>query len=229
MSFIVSLHLVLHIVAGIITLIAGPIAIFSNRRKKRLHIIAGKAFFWAMNYVCISAIIGYFRHSEQIFFVFLLGISILVYAIILKGVRAIQIMKGSAISRFDFVYTFILGIFGIWMMGMGIFNYVKNPDALAIPILFSVFGLNAMRESWQNFKVFTNQHLYDKLAWLKIHVSAMIGALMASTTAFTVNSAHFLPWYIQWFGPTVLLLPLQIYWSKQLQVKTDKRTILASA
>jgi hypothetical protein len=59
----------------------------------------------------------------------------------------------------------------------------------------------------------------DQLApmvWYKLHVATMLGAFTASTTAFTVNAAHFLPWYIQWFGPTLALLPLQFYFAKKI-------------
>jgi uncharacterized membrane protein len=226
MATLVNLHLIIHVLAGILTLITGPIAIFSNNKRTRLHIISGKIFFFAMNYVCISAIIGYFRHTEEVFYVFLLGISILVYANIFRGVRAIQIMKGSKIKKIDFVYTTILGLFAIWMIGMAGYNYILHPSQVAIPILFTVFGIGSLISVKENLQKFLHPENVSKIEWLHFHVSTMLGAFTASTTAFTVNAAHFLPWYIQWFGPTLIILPLQFYWKRQLLGRPQKKTVL---
>ncbi len=227
MATLINLHLILHVLAGILTLITGPIAIFANNKRTRLHIISGKIFFFAMNYVCISGIIGYFRHSEKVFYVFLLGISILVYANILRGVRAIQIMKGSSVKPFDFVYTTILGLFAIWMLGMAGYNYILDPSQIAIPILFGVFGIGSLISVKENLQKFLHPENVSKIEWLHLHVSTMLGAFTASTTAFTVNTAHFLPWYIQWFGPTFIIFPLQFYWKRQLLGRQKKKTELA--
>jgi hypothetical protein len=145
-----------------------------------------------------------------------LSIAIIVFAGILRGVRTIQIMKGGKVLRFDFLYTLLLGLFSIWMLGMAYYSH-QNGSMIAIPILFGIFGMGALNDTKTNFRIFTRPDLVPKSAWLKLHISTMLGAFTASTTAFTVNAAHFLPWYIQWFGPTILLLPLQIYWGKKSQ------------
>ena len=79
-----TLSLIIHIVAGVLTLIAGPIAIFANRKYLKLHKIAGNVFFYAMLVVCVSAVIGFLKRPDQVFFQFLLGIAILVFAGILR-------------------------------------------------------------------------------------------------------------------------------------------------
>ena len=220
MSSISALTIIIHIVAGSLTLITGPIAIFTNNRNTRLHRIVGKTFFIAMNIVCISAIMGYFRHSDQIFYQFLLGISVLVYAGILRGVRAIQIMKGGTVKVFDFVYSGALGLFGLWMLGMGVWHIMIG-SMIAFPILFGIFGLGAVKDAFENFKNFKHPEYLSPRDWMRLHVLTMIGAFIASTTAFTVNTAHYLPWFVQWFGPTLVLLPLQFYWGRKLKpIKT---------
>ena len=206
-----KISLFIHIAAGITTLIAGPIAIYANLKNIKLHRTAGLAFFVAMNIVCISAVIGYFKHQDNLFFVFLLGIAIFVYGGILRGVRAIKLMKGGKVIPFDFIYSGLLGMCGLWMIGMGLENYAKGSQT-AIVALFSVFGLAVLKDTFDNFQHFLNPENYSPVLWLKWHVSTMLGAFTASTTAFTVNTAQYLPWYAQWFGPALLLLPLQIYW-----------------
>jgi hypothetical protein len=223
MSTLTSIHLFAHVSAGIITLIAGPIAIFTNRSYPKVHKIAGKIFFYAMLYVCFSSIIGFFRHPKEIFYQFLLGIGLLVLAGILRGVRALQIMKNGQIKTYDWIYTILLGISAVWMLGMAMWCYGQFTEThkgmmMGFSILFAVFGMGSVSDVVLNFKMFSNPQNYEKMEWLKLHVQTMIGCFIASTTAFTVNVAHFLPWYIQWFGPTILLLPLQFYWGKKLKV-----------
>lgn len=205
----------IHILAGTLTLIAGPIAIFTNNRNTRLHRIAGKTFFIAMNVVCISAIIGFLKRPDEVFYQFLLGISILVYAAILRGVRAIQMMKGGTIKKIDFIYSGILGCSAVWMLSMSALQIAAGKIPFAI--LFFIFGLGSADDAFKNFKIYSNPEKLTQTDWLWTHVHSMIGAFIASTTAFTVNTAHYLPWYIQWFGPTLVLLPLQFYWGRKLK------------
>ncbi len=225
MATLSNLSIIIHITAGVLTLLTGPIAIFTNNRNTRLHRIVGKTFFIAMNIVCISAIIGFFKHPNQGFYQFLLGISVLVYAAILRGVRAIQMMKGGTIKTFDFMYSAILGCFAVWMLGMSLYNFKQG--IIPFAILFFIFGLGAADDTFKNFKIYSKPEKLTKTEWLWTHVHSMLGAFMASTTAFTVNTAHYLPWYIQWFGPTLILLPLQFYWSRKLKPKQATTEIIA--
>lgn len=205
----------IHIVAGASTLVTGPIAIFYNFRDPRKHRLVGKVFFYAMLIVAVSAIIGYFKHPGVVFFQFLLGISILVLAGIFRGVRSIFLMKGGSVRWFDFAYTAMLGLNGVWMLRQALFQL--NGENMAFPILFGVFGLMSLGDTWENWRVFTKPHLLHRFDWMRLHLGTMLGAFTASTTAFTVNSAPFLPWWAQWFGPIILIVPLQVYFARKVK------------
>jgi hypothetical protein len=69
----------------------------------------------------------------------------------------------------------------------------------------------------------------QKFDWIRLHTSTMLGAFTASSTAFTVNAAPFLPWWAQWFGPTLILLPIQFYFGKKLKKKSVIEPIQMSA
>ncbi|MDO8367763.1 MAG: hypothetical protein Q7T20_13260, partial [Saprospiraceae bacterium] len=129
----------------------------------RAFIICGVVRLCAMLIVATSAIIGYFKHPDLVFFQFLLGIAVLVLAGIFRGVRSIFLMKGGQVLTFDWGYTVLLSLNAVFMLSM------------------------------------------HPLDWMQLHLGTMLGAFTASTTAFTVNSAYFLPWWAQWFGPTLLL------------------------
>ncbi len=227
MEFLSVFILFIHIVAGALTLIAGPVAIFYNFRDPRKHRLAGKIFFYAMLVVCVTSIAGYLKRPEQVFFQFLLGIAVLVGANVLRGVRAIRLMKGGAVTRFDFTYMIMMGLAGVWMLGMSGRLFFQGA-MIAFPILFGVFGLATTSDVAANFRSYLHPERLHRLDWYRAHVGAMLGAFTASTTAFTVNAAPFLPWYLQWFGPTLLILPLQIYFGRMLK-RQKSRTLQQTA
>lgn len=210
----------IHIIAGASTLVTGPIAIFYNFKNPRSHRIVGKTFFYAMLIVAVTAIFAYFKHPEAVFFQFLLGIAILVLAGVLRGVRSIFLMQGGRVLPFDFAYTVLLGLNGLWMLRQALF--LLHGDNMAFPILFAVFGFISLADTWENWRVFTKPQSLQRLDWMRLHQGTMLGAFAASTTAFTVNAAPFLPWFVQWFGPTLLIVPLQIYFGRKIKAMRDK-------
>ena len=108
MELLGKILLLIHIIAGVSTLITGPIAIFYNFKDPKKHRIVGKTFFYAMLVVVFSAILGFLKHPHHVFMQFLLGLSLLVLAGIFRGVRSIFLMKGSAVLPFDWAYTVLL-------------------------------------------------------------------------------------------------------------------------
>lgn len=220
LEFLGSLVRYIHIIAGSVTLIAGPIAIFYNFKDPRKHRIVGKVFFYAMLVVAISAIMAFFKHPDKVFFQFLLGIAVLVLAGIFRGVRSIFLMKGATVYWFDFAYTALLGLNGMWMLRQALFQL--HGENVAFPILFTVFGVMSLSDTWTNWRTFTRPDSLHHFDWMRLHLSTMLGAFTASTTAFTVNAAPFLPWWAQWFGPTLLIVPLQIYFGRKMKAMREK-------
>ncbi len=221
MELLLKIILIIHISAGSSTLITGPLAIFYNFKDAKKHRLIGKTFFYAMLVVAFSAIIGFLKRPEVIFYQFLLGIALLVLANIARGVRTIMLMKGDTIKRFDYVYSTGLALTGAWMLGMSIWHFQQG-TMIAFPILFGVFAVGALVDVRRNGKFLRNYATMHRLDWMALHASSMISAFIASTTAFTVNAAHFLPWYLQWFGPTLLLVPVQIYFGRKLKAMRVK-------
>jgi hypothetical protein len=207
-------------------LLAGPIAIFYNFKDPRNHRLAGKIFYYAMLWVVITSVVGFLKRPEVAFYQFLLGISLMVLAGMLRGVRSIFLMKGAAVSRFDWGYTVLLGLNSLYMLGMSAWHFSAG-TMVAIPILFSVFGTTSLMDIRTNWKTFSQPEKLGRLDWMNLHSMSMIGAFIASTTAFTVNAAHFLPWWAQWFGPTILLVPVQIYFGRKIRNLGNKAKSMA--
>lgn len=216
-----NINLYTHIIAGGVTLLAGPFAIYFNMREVRKHRVVGKIFYYAMLVVAISAIIAFFKRPDQVFFQFLLGIALLVLAGIFRGIRSVFLMKGGKVLPFDWAYTGLLAMNGVFMLTMSAYHFYKG-SMIAFPILFGVFGLSCVVDTYQSWRAFSRPEAMHSLSWLRMHFLTMIGAFIASTTAFTVNAAHFLPWWAQWFGPTILLVPLQFYFGRKVRKMHEK-------
>lgn len=211
-----TISLYIHIIAGTLTLIAGPLAIFYNFKQIQNHRRAGKLFFYAMLVVGITAIVGFLKQPDQVFYQFLLGISFMVLSGIFRAVRSIFIMKGAAVNTFDWVNLGFQALTGMSMLAMASYlvSRASNP---AFPILFAVFGIGTLIDVPSLYRKFRYPKAVHALDWQLLHTQTMIGAFIASTTAFTVNAAHFLPWWAQWFGPTLALVPLQVYFGQKIR------------
>lgn len=213
--------LFLHISAGALTLLAGPVAIYYNARHPQRHRLAGRVFFYAMLVVCISSAGGYLKRPEQVFYQFLMGIAALVLANVLRGVRAVRLMNGAPVHAADWFCGLLLGLTGLGMSGMAL-RLSQAGTSTALVILFGVFGLASLLDSAGHLPKLLRARQLHRLDWLRVHVASMLGAFIASTTAFTVNAAPFLPWYLQWFGPTLLLVPLQVYFGRKLRLQKEQ-------
>jgi uncharacterized membrane protein len=221
MSILIKILLILHVAGGITTLMSGPIAIFFNWNNTKAHRAAGKIFFIAMLVVCFSSILTFARHPEKVFYQFLFGLAFVVLAQLVRGVRAIFLMKRRPVlPLLDYGLLLTSLAAGVGMVGMSVY-LLRQPELLPFTILFGVFGSGSIADGikwWQHLRKIEQ---IQPMKWLELHTSSMIGSFIASTTAFTVNVAHFLPWYAQWFGPTVLLVPVSIYFGKKIRARTN--------
>jgi hypothetical protein len=217
MDFLLQLSVSAHIGAGALTLTAGPLAIWFNRRDPRRHRMAGRIFYWAMTLVCATAIGGFLRHPGAVFYQFLLGISILVWAGIFRAVRALRLMRGAPVRPYDYAVSAAVLLCGLWMVSQAAVRAFQGGNAAMFAVLFGVFGGGALADAAGHLRKLRSAAALHPMIWLHEHAITMLGAFTASTTAFTVNAAHFLPWYLQWFGPVMLILPLQLYWGRKLR------------
>ena len=219
MEFLGQLNIIIHVIAGTGMLLTAPIAFLINTKSIKYHRIAGKIFNYCMAIVGITSFIGFLKSPSSIFRQFLVAIAILTAYNVIKGVRAIQIMKGSKIKRFDFINLYVLTFAGFFLVGAAAYSYFNFN--ISITIIFAVFGIACLAEFPRQWKRLSTP-LTDKKEWFRIHIGAMMGAFIASMTAFTVNAVPWLPDLVKWFGPTVVLVPLIIFYTRKFAPK-EKR------
>jgi uncharacterized membrane protein len=218
---------ILHIAAGVGTLIMGPLAIYFNFKQRKSHRLVGKIFMYCMAWVCASALVGICLHPENLFFQFLAGIAVFTSLNILRAVRSMQIMlKKVTPGAFEngIVWAYLLG--GVGMLATASYYFTEGKGSTVINILFVVFGAALVANGLEFRKTLARvgPEMNPKW-WYREHITGMLGAFIASNTAFLVNTTgDWLHPLLQFLLPTVILMPVAFYFTKLLGIR--KRDIV---
>lgn len=207
-----KIALALHIISGFLALSSG---LFSVIFKKGgiWHRRSGKVFFYSMLGVCFSSFYISILKSNQ----FLFHIGIFSLYMNYFGFMAVK-NKSLKPKPLDWPILIAAGINCIFMLLSG-------------NIVLMVFGGICVYTLLQNIRVIVAVLRGKELqpfAWLRMHIGMMMGAFIATTTAFllvNVESLPFehLPYWFTWFLPAVLLLPLSIYYTRRYVIQPQRR------
>ena len=196
--------LILHIAAGSVALLSGFMALLS-RKGQRLHLLSGRIFFYAMLLIGASAVVlAIFRPNT-----FLLLIAFFALYQNLNGYRAIR-NKSLKPTWIDWLITIVGFTTGIQMLLQG-------------NIVLWVFGgiscFLAIGDVASHVKLLRGRS-QPKNAWLLRHIGMMMGAYIATVTAFVVVNISYpaLPW-VPWLAPTVLGVPVMIWFQRKYTTK----------
>lgn len=200
-----------HIVAGMVSLVAGLLALLL-RKGKGPHAKAGTVFFWAMLTVCGSATSIYFIRGN----VFLLLIGLFSFYMVFTGWRSVQIRRLQSPSLLpDQIAAVLAANVGGWMIGQALLGNGKLWQ------MSLVFGSILMSMAWSDVQ----QYFFRDIGLLRDallvkHISRMMGGLIAAITAFLVVNVQIgsATWLL-WLLPTALLTPLIVYHSRRTRTR----------
>lgn len=204
----------IHAFFGGLGLITGMISI-SVKKGAINHKKAGKVFSYSM---VISSLISLFiarMPNHENLFLFLIGI-FTIY-MVLSGNRALT-LKSKTKSKADNTDKSISGamlLTSIVMSIIGIIGMVQKIDNSILYVFFGCFGGFMTFKDFGTFKTFTE----NKNAWIKSHIGRMVGALIASVTAFMVAGLNIRTTLV-WITPTILGTVYIVYWTRKF--KTTK-------
>ncbi|MGV7105768.1 hypothetical protein [Flavobacterium sp. U410] len=216
MERIITILIYTHAFFGGIGLLTGIINIIA-KKGTLFHKKAGKVFSYAM---VISSLISLFiarMPNHENLFLFLIGI-FTIY-MVLAGNRALT-LKTKSKTKADFIDKLISGIMllaSIIMLVIGILGMMQKVENSILYVFFGAFGTFMTLKDFQTFRTFTQK----KNAWLISHLGRMVGALIASITAFMVAGLH-LQTLLAWILPSVLGTAYIVYWNKKYTIKTNK-------
>lgn len=202
-----TVSLYLHIISGHLALGFG-LAAMILKKGSRKHKASGRIFFYSMLGVSFTGIsISIIKEIP-----FLLHIAIFVFYQTYAGFRAIQnkSLKPNSLDILVLVAAGINGVFMIW----------------SLKIVLMVFGaislLLFLQDTAAYIKLFKGISL-RKNAWLVKHIGMMIGSYIGTIAAFIVVNIQSSAFAVYlWLVPTVLFIPVMIYWQRRASTKSVK-------
>lgn len=217
MDILFKTFLTFHIIGGVTGLLTGFLNMIAKKGDSR-HRIVGKIFFFSMLTAGLSSLVlstinpSLFMFMVGIFTVYMVG----------TGKRYLHLKMLNQMQKpkiIDWSLTIGMMLAGILFIGLGVLSLLKSNLFGLVFITFGFLGLLFVRHDFKNYT--GKSHLLNY--WLSEHLQRMIGAFIASTTAFLVVNAKYLPESIPlilyWLLPTIIFTPLIIKWANKYEVK----------
>ena len=186
----------IHILAGSVALVSAALALSSEKGKK-FHILIGKAYFWSMAIIFLTAL----PLSTITSNVFLFLISIFSFYLAFSGMRFAKNRKGVP-TRIDLIAVNFMLLSGVGMWILAIIFFIDNNSQY---ITLIVFGFLALFLGYGDFQTFKNQTAIGKERIAK-HLTNMMGGTIAVVTAVLVVNPPANPEWVWWILPTLSLI-----------------------
>lgn len=187
---------ILHVAAGGVALLAGLLAILSLKGKK-LHLLSGKIYFWAMAAIFFTAIPIAIPKQN----IFLLCISVFSFYMAFSGYRFTRLKRITAPPRFDQAVAVLAAAAGLGMIGWA--GWILMQQFSPMAVILAVFGAFSAGMALQDLRRFASRENV-KGRYIIGHLIRMEGSYIAAITAFLVNNFTHLPPLVIWLTPTLL-------------------------
>lgn len=212
--------LILHIICGGAGLITGTIAA-SVKKGSKLHLLTGIVFFWSMLVASVSALIMSILPGHNNLFLFAVG-GFTLY-MILSGYRIVILKRQFKTAPVKFPLTdYLVTIFGF---SFAAFLLLQSVRGVIFGRIFSivpgVFGLICLSYVLHDVKLFMGRTTI-KASWMYNHIVRMMGAMIASYTAFLVVNAQIDMQWILWLLPGVIGSIFIAFFIRKYVVPTKK-------
>ncbi|MEO7976486.1 hypothetical protein [Flavobacterium sp.] len=177
-----------------------------------LHKRMGKLFSLGMITSSLISIPICWMPNHQNVFLFLIGL-FTIYLVI-SGNRALTFKHKLKADLIDRIISGSMLFFSVIMISLGLYCQL---NIIANGILFTFFGGFGFYMTVKDFIFFRNFSETNR-NWLSKHIGKMIGALIASITAYIVAGLG-IGNLIAWITPSILGTFYIIYWNKKIEPK----------
>ena len=196
----------IHILAGSVALVSAALAL-STEKGKKFHVLIGKAYFWSMVIIFLTALPMSIITGN----VFLFLIAIFSFYLAFSGMRFAKNRTGVP-TRVDLIAVNFMFLSGVGMWILAIIFFIDNDSQF---ITLTVFGFLALFLGYGDFQTFKDQTAIGKERIAK-HLTNMMGATIAVVTAILVVNPPTNPEWVWWILPTVLITPVIFWWNKKV-------------
>jgi len=201
----VKILLTIHILAGTNALLCAALAV-SSKKGKRLHVLSGRAYFWSMATIFLTAIPMSIIGSN----IFLFLIAIFAFYLAFAGMRFARNRKGIA-TTLDWIAVSLVILSGLGMLILAAI-YFLNSNTQYIVLL--VFGFLSITLGYADFRNYKNNSATGKER-ISRHLTNMMGGTIAVITAVLVVNPPFEPEWVWWVLPTALITPVIFWWNRK--------------
>ena len=195
----------IHILAGTIALLCAALAVSSEKGKK-FHVLSGRAYFWSMVGIFLTAIPMSIINSN----LFLFLIAIFSFYLAFTGVRFAKNRKSIA-TTIDWIAVSLMILSGLGMWALAVIYFI-NDNSQYITLL--VFGFIALALGYGDYRSHKNKTAIGKERIAK-HLTNMMAGTIAVVTAVLVVNVNIEPIWIWWLLPTAVITPIIFYWNKK--------------
>ena len=237
-TLIYKSSIAVHVLCGILSLIAGFMAMLANKGGK-VHNRAGVVFYWSMFMIFVTTTIFFILYPTNLKYQFFLGIGIVSFYPNWSGKRMLAMKKGLRPTLVDKIGGWLIGFSGVCMLAYGTY-LTLNPakEFGSLNILFFIFGTVSVSNAYGDLKFYLGYVKADKMHWFFAHAGKMMGAYTAAVTAFCVNIVpRFLPentpsfmFLLTWTAPGVILgiVSARIIKKYKIKFKIETKTSLST-
>ena len=195
----------IHILAGTIALLFAALAVSSEKGKK-FHVLSGRAYFWSMVGIFLTAIPMSIINSN----IFLFLIAIFSFYLAFAGMRFAKNRKSIA-TTIDWIAVSLMILSGLGMWALAVIYFI-NDNSQYITLL--VFGFIALALGYGDYRSHKNKTAIGKERIAK-HLTNMMAGTIAVVTAVLVVNVNIEPIWIWWLLPTAVITPIIFYWNKK--------------
>jgi len=201
MQQLFNILIIFHIAGGTLGLIAGTIAAAVVKGKKT-HILAGRLFTTGMLAAAVSALIisNLPNHNN----IFLFAVGGFTFYMVTTAWRVIAVKKTKNAEKVFTPIDYLLFIFGLgfalFLIYLAAIGIITGNTFNIVP---GVFGLICLSFVWKDYQLLSGKSKV-KQVWLYNHITRMMGAMIASYTAFLVVNMQIDMQWILWLLPTLI-------------------------
>ena len=206
MMTLFNFFLIIHILSGSLGLLSGSAILFLRKGDAR-HKMIGRYFFWGMILAGVSSLIlSQIRPNP---FLFIVGVFTLYMN--LTGKIYLKFKKKEVDANLlDKLIVLAMAIVAVLFVYQGLTTILRSNFGY----VYLTFAFVSIRFIYADYKFYIGR-LDHTNNWLQAHLQRMLGTYIAAMTAFLVVNVKFLPEYIVWLFPTLVITPLITFWSKK--------------
>lgn len=204
-----------HALLGGVGLLAGGVSVVAAKGKT-LHTRSGKVFSISMiGSALISLVVASLPNHQNLF---LLLIGVFTIYMVLVGNRALKltVKNKTKASTTDLILSGAMLVGSVAMMLIGTYRMIYEQPNGILFIFFGGVGLLMTISDFKTYRTFQK----DRHVRMRSHIGKMVGALIASVTAFIVAGLDFKT-VAAWLSPTLLGVPYIIYWTRRFKAKEN--------